>query len=135
MTPLHIDDPEGFNQKIDYSDIAYGRIRPTDIDGFIEYHNKLFIFMEFKCEGVDFFGDQHIGQRLALERLVDSLYEVGKSAYVIIATHPKDYTKDLKTADCKVIKVRMEKQWREPSITINLKDYIDILVKGNFEVT
>ena len=51
----------------DFGSLRWGKISPTDIDGFIEIGNEKFIFIECK------YGDSELptGQRIALERLVD----------------------------------------------------------------
>ena len=66
-----------------FSGLVYGTngtITPTDIDGLIEYEDKCFVFIEAKYEGAEL----PYGQRLALERLVDSL---DKPSVLFIANH------------------------------------------------
>lgn len=79
-----IDDKDYSRQIKDYSGLRYGNITPTDIDGFIEYHNKKFVFIEYKKM------DQNIpqrGQELAFQRLVDLINDSGKDAIYIVAEH------------------------------------------------
>lgn len=58
----------------DFSGLRYGKITPTDIDGFVEFKDKIFILLELK------FGDSVLkyGQRTALERGCDAWGEQGK---------------------------------------------------------
>ena len=58
--------PDRARQLIDFSGLRYNKITPTDIDGFIEYHDEAIVFMEFK------YGNAELpyGQKLALERLL-----------------------------------------------------------------
>lgn len=58
-------------------------ITPSDIDGFIEYHNKIFIFYEVKGEGVD----MPRGQEVALKRTVDALNKAGKFSVLFVCEH------------------------------------------------
>ena len=53
----------------DFSGLRFGKISPTDIDGFLDFGNSLFIFVEMKH------GDTRIpyGQKLALTRLCDAV--------------------------------------------------------------
>lgn len=78
-----IQNRERSKQVIDYSGIRYGNITPTDIDGFIEYHDKVYIFYEFKRKGYDM---PH-GQKLAFMRLVDALFCEKKFALLIRCEH------------------------------------------------
>lgn len=49
----------------DFSGLRWEKITPTDIDGFVEFGNRLFVFIEGKHPGAQFSG----GQKLALQRL------------------------------------------------------------------
>lgn len=77
-------------QIIDFSGLRFGNITPTDCDGFIEYHNKAFVFFEIKHR------DAPVprGQLLALTRLVDDLRSTKKHVALIIAEHKVDNTDD-----------------------------------------
>ena len=71
-------------QVIDFSGLRYGKnLRPTDIDGLLEYRNKAFVFFEMK------YGDAPLpeGQRIALEHLVESFGQAGKSACAFVCRH------------------------------------------------
>lgn len=59
------------------------RITPTDIDGFIDYGGKFFIYMECKKDGKAL----DLGQRLALENVVKSHIAAGHKACAILFTH------------------------------------------------
>lgn len=73
-------------QVIEFSDLRYGNITPTDIDGFFERHNEVFVFFELKKRGAEL----PSGQKLALTRLVDNLRETGKKAVLFVAVHDVD---------------------------------------------
>lgn len=63
------------------------RITPTDIDGFIDYGGKFFIYMECKHEGKDL----EYGQRLAMENIVKSHTMAGHRACAIWFCHNSSY--------------------------------------------
>jgi len=87
-------------RKMDYNDCQWGAIHPTNVDGFIEYHDNLFIILEGKEIGVP----EIRGQSVAFERTVDALCRAGKKAFVIKFEHEKT---DLliKAGQCRVIKI------------------------------
>lgn len=71
-------------QLIDFKGCAMdGGMYPTDIDGVIEYKDSKYIIFEVK------YGDSEIpiGQRLALQRMVDDFTKSGKQAIVLICSH------------------------------------------------
>jgi len=97
----------------DFSGLRYGNITPTDIDGFIDFQNRLFIFMEGKHSG----SKLHYGQRLALERLTDACHNPpGRIATCLIVDHntPPEY--DVNFAQGLVREFRWEGEWRLPQI-------------------
>jgi hypothetical protein len=65
--------------------IKFGNIRPMDVDGFIEIHNKLFIFIETKHGN----SPLHGAQRMALERLSDAVHNPkdDKHSYLLVVSH------------------------------------------------
>lgn len=73
-------------QVIEFSDLQYGNITPTDIDGFFERHDKTFVFFELKKRGAEL----PSGQKLALTRLVDNLRRCGKKSVLFVAVHDVD---------------------------------------------
>lgn len=58
-------------------------IYPTDIDAMIEYKDSKYLLFEVKYED----SVVPVGQRLALQRMVDDFTKTGKQAIVIICTH------------------------------------------------
>lgn len=97
---------EQIQQIKDFSGLKWGKIYPTDIDGFFEINNKIFVFIELKYGGRELKG----GQKLALERLVDVIAKE-KEAILIIARYDEELEKDINVATCKVIKYRYRKRW------------------------
>lgn len=87
-------------QLIDFKGCAMdGGMYPTDIDGVIEYKDSKYIIFEVK------YGDSEIpiGQRLALQRMVDDFTKSGKQAIVLICSHTvKNPNKPVVMAWCNV---------------------------------
>ena len=82
----------------DFQGLRFGNITPTDIDGLIEYKNKLFIIIELKFVG----NELPFGQKLALERLC---YVLGKDrpSILFIGIHNCSPEIDI---PCALIKVK-----------------------------
>lgn len=87
--------------------IKFGKIRPMDVDGFIEIHNKLFIFIETKH------GDSPLqgAQRTALERLNDAVHNPDKDkfAYTLVVSH--NAVGDIDVANSIVTEYRHNGNW------------------------
>lgn len=110
-------------QLISFKDIRIGNITPTDLDGMIEYKDKLFIFIEIKREGVAL----PRGQELCFTRICDSL---SKPSILFVCTHcVDDPTHDIYAAECIVHKVYEQGKWHEPNRQINLKEAVNIFIE------
>ena len=108
-------------QLIDFKGCAVdGGMYPTDIDGVIEYKDSKYIIFEVK------YGDSEIpiGQRLALQRMVDDFTKSGKQAIVLICSHTvKNPNKPVVMAWCNVREIYYgdEKRWRTPDKEIKVR--------------
>jgi hypothetical protein len=91
----------------DFTGLQYGKITPTDIDGFIDFGDKVFIFIETKLAGVDL----PFGQRLALERLTDACAQAGKHTLAVIAVHQTLLDQQINVAAAQVSEVRFAGRW------------------------
>ena len=91
----------------DYSKLRFQNITPTDIDCFVELWNRGYWIMELKSEGANLRG----GQRLAIERLTDTLTDAGKIAVAVVAIAPKGIENDILAHDCPVGEYRYLKAW------------------------
>jgi len=108
----------------DFSGLRFNKITPTDIDGFMDFGNKTFVFIELKY-GTSLLS---IGQRLALERLCDSCADSGKIAVVLLAHYTDSGQVEIKVADLQVSKIRMNKKWIEPKKAMSVRQAIDQLL-------
>lgn len=116
---------ERAKQIIDFSGIRYKNITPTDIDGFFEYHNRIFVFCEMKLVGAE----MPDGQRMALERLVDNLDYAGKHAVAFVCEHNvEDAKKDVKAAETIAKNVYYHGRWHPSTFDETLKWWIDSFV-------
>jgi hypothetical protein len=108
----------------DFSGLRFGKITPTDIDGFIDFQNKAFVLIETKYTG----GHMPFGQRLAIERLIDIIDETGRKGLALVA----EYGNELGDIDCAkavVTEYRYRGEWKIPRIPLNVKDAIDRFLK------
>ena len=95
-------------QLIDFSGLKYGRITPTDIDGFLEYKGKAFVFYEYKLADVE----MPYGQSLALTRMVDVLSTAEKEAVLFLCRHNEtNPNKDIVGSNAIVERVYWHGKW------------------------
>lgn len=106
----------------DMSGLRWERITPTDVDAFIDFQNRVFIFIEAKR------GETKIqtGQRLALERLCDACSRGGVRSVVFVCSW-KELTADdeIEWASMEVREFYFNKKWTVCQKVVSLKNYID----------
>lgn len=105
-----IKDRGKFDQKIDFTGFKFGTMAPTDIDAFMEFKNKLFIFFEVKG------GTSPLreGQRIALENVCKAIQADDKHGFAILCRHDKAAPSDIDFIDCTVDKYFYRGEWRDP---------------------
>ena len=111
-------------QERDYSGLRYGRITPTDVDGLLDFQDKVWVVFELKRAG----NNMPYGQRLALERLVDDLAGQ-KPAVGFVAEHNGAGVIDAALAV--VVKMRWKGQWRDDNRGLTLAESINIFLRHN----
>lgn len=111
-----IQNRERARQIIDFSGLRYNNITPTDLDGFFEKGNKVFVFYEYKLNGAKM---PH-GQKLALERVVDGLAKAGKIAVLFLCRHNEyDPLSDVKAVNAVVEAIYWNESWhRGQNLTV-----------------
>ena len=107
-----------YTQPKNYTKLRYGKISPTDIDLFLDFGNKAFVFLELKHYAVR----MPDGQRLGLERLCDGC---GRSAILLLAIHANTSTEMVQVHELNVEKYRYKKAWHTPKEPITVKEAID----------
>jgi len=114
-----------FNQPIVFNKLQDGVISPTDIDFCFEVDNKFLLIGECKVEGKAL----TVGQRLVMERIVDSWHNSGykKLAIAYFVTHNFDTSEDIVLADTRVESVYYNGEWITKNI--RFKDSIKLLAE------
>jgi hypothetical protein len=116
----------------DFSGLRYGNITPMDIDGIIEFSDRLFVFIEYKSEGAELEG----GQRLCIARLCKAIAESGRICIAIIAEHNPDICDEIDGANATVREYFYDTEWKRPKgeAPVSVKTIVDFMhekfVKG-----
>lgn len=121
--------PNRCRQLIEFRHLKFGNITPMDMDGLLEYHDKAYIFFEYKLEGAT----MPKGQRQALERLADDCEKAGKDAVVFLCEHTETDPRRIVDAGSALVKRTYYKhQWaiENPVRTVRERaesflDYVD----------
>ena len=106
-------------QIIDFSDLRYGNITPTDIDCCIDWHNRAWVFVEYKVKG----NKMPDGQELFYKRLCNDLSKK-KPTIVIEAYHEEPPTNDIDGGACIVSRYYYKGEWHDPLDEIRVADAI-----------
>lgn len=109
----------------DFSGLRFGNITPTDIDGFMDFGDRLFVILEGKHHGSQI----QTGQRVALERLVDACHcPPRRVAVALILDHVETPDQDVDFGACLVRSMRWNGRW-EPQAHkgVNCRHAIDRL--------
>lgn len=106
----------------DFSGLRWNTITPTDLDGFLDFGNQLFVFIELKLTGKPL----PWGQRLALERLCDATHlERARDSLAIVAEHNTPAGDVIDVANAKVIERRYRFEWKAPTAPTTVRQQID----------
>lgn len=108
------------SQLKDFSGLTWGKISPTDIDGFLEFSGKLFIIIETKYDGAP----MPYGQKLALERICDGLTHGDSHAILVLTKH--NSSGDIDMASTTVTAYRENANWFTEVPEVTLREMIDI---------
>jgi len=116
-----IKNKEGASILCDFTGLQYGKITPTDLDGFVDFGNKIFVLIE--CKGGD--AKMPYGQQLALERLVDNSKV---KSLLIVARWEKLSKGFIDVSKCKVTQIRFAGKWHKiPKTTV--REIVDRFVE------
>ena len=114
--------PKRAGQLRDFSGLRFGTITPTDIDGFIDFRNKLHIYIEAKYYDTEL----GYGQRLALERICD---DCKIPCAIIIVSHKHPTSEMIDFANTKVVEYRWEGKWYMLKRDSTCRQFIEVLMK------
>ena len=107
---MMIKNPKHIKQIQDFTGIERTRsIRPTDIDGLIDYAGHSFIYMEGKYNNKEL----PKGQKIALQNVVNSHNMAGHTAAAIIYNHNEKAPQPVIVAQCLVTKIYYKGKWTE----------------------
>jgi hypothetical protein len=120
-----IRDRECAKQLKDFSGLRFGRITPTDIDGFVDFQNKAFVIFEIKHGTTA----MPYGQRLGYERLADACEKSGIRTLVILAHHNIQAPQDIDVAILPVTLVRFQGKWKQPNIPHTVRTAFEAFLK------
>jgi hypothetical protein len=111
----------------DYRGLVFGTISPTDIDGFLDFGNKAFVFIEAK------YGHTLVaaGQRLAIERLNDATEESGRRALLLIAEHRTPATQQIDMARARVREYYTRRRWQRPGCHATVRQVIGLFLQAH----
>jgi hypothetical protein len=111
----------------DFSGLRFGKITPTDIDGFIEFGDRLFIFMESKFGGAA----PPYGQSLAFERLCDCCAMAGKTAAFLLLSHHVEVSDvaDIDFGNLIVSRFRFDKKWHVPKAETTCRTAVEKFIE------
>lgn len=107
-------------QLADFSGLQFGKLYPTDLDGIIEFGDKLWVMIELKYNNAKL----PTGQRILLERLTDALAESGRTAICLVGTHQQT-SGDIEVSSCLVVKYRYGGEWLIPKEQITIRTAIE----------
>ncbi len=111
VAPGVIRNREFARQIKDFSGLRFGQITPTDIDGFMDFGDRLFVVIEGKHAG----SMLKTGQRLALERLVDACHcPPRRIAVAMVIDHFDAAAEDVNYSTCTVRTMRWNGRWVAP---------------------
>ncbi len=107
----------------DFSGLRWGAITPTDIDGYLEFSGRLYVFIEGKFGSAPLRG----GQALALHRLCDAVHapDLGRYSVLFVVSHDGEQRFDYGSAY--VTEYRWNGRNIRPSAPTQLKSAIDIM--------
>lgn len=109
-------------QIVDFNGMRFGSISPTDIDGFLDFGNKLFVLFEVKRRGAEV----PFGQRLALERSATAMDKGGIITVVLIVVH--DTSGDIDLARCMVTERYYKGKWITPTKEVTAKEAVKTML-------
>ena len=111
----------------DFSGLRFGQISPTDIDGFLDFGNSLFIFVEMKH------GNSRLpfGQKLALTRLCDAVVSEHRKSYLLIVRHDMECGHDINASEQIVTEVYHKGKWSDATPGWTLKHMVDWILEDH----
>tara|TARA_R100000655_G_scaffold64910_1_gene103414 strand:- start:4845 stop:5237 length:393 start_codon:yes stop_codon:yes gene_type:complete len=104
-----IKNPQRIKQVIDFTGVQNGKIHPSDIDAVLEFDSKYLLLFELKKVG----NKVPIGQRMMLERIIDSWEKSGNIGSIVYCEHDTMSHETIMFKDCKIIGLYNRGQYKE----------------------
>ena len=111
----------------DFTGLRWGAITPTDIDGFLDFGDKTFVFIEAKYNGAP----MPCGQRLALERLTSACSAGGKAAICLVGSHQTPPPALVDYANLSLERYWHEGAWHLPDKPMTIREAVDVFRRLN----
>lgn len=115
-------------QLINFGGLVFGKITPTDVDGFIDFGDRAFVWLEYKAGDAD----MPYGQRLALQRTAAAARQTGRGALVLVCEHSTPIGQDIDGAAARVREYWYEGQWQHTHAEITTRAVIERFRKKYF---
>jgi len=121
---------ERAKQLKDFSGLRFRNITPTDIDGFFEFCDILFVFFEAKRSGVDL----PYGQKLGLTRICDAIDQTinesgrARTAVLVVIEHNEECEQDIDFAIANVVNVYRDQKWEAPKCKTSCSEFVERLL-------
>ena len=109
----------------DFSGLRFGKITPTDIDGFLDFGGEVFVFFELK-HGTS---KMPTGQKLAYERIVDACEKGGVCTLFILAHHNTDKESDVDVSTLNVTEYYSDGVWFKPECEITVRESVRLFLR------
>lgn len=116
----------------DYSGLQWGKLGPTDVDGFLDFGGEVFVFLEFKGS-LGGMGKLSYGQELALTRLVDACSKAGVQSYLFLCHHDTPRGQAIVAHECTVTSRYDHGIWHTPRSTVSLKVAVSQVIPVRFK--
>lgn len=114
----------------DYSGLRYGNKTPTDLDAYLDFGGRAFIFVETK------YGDAPLqgGQKLALTRLVDACQAARVESVLLVAEHSDAELTDCGDIDMAICPVRHlyhKRHWHHSTAGLPVREEIEMFLEAH----
>ena len=115
-----------YKQLISFEGLERHRhITPMDIDGFIDYAGNAFFYMECKLESKYIETGLDMGQKYAIEHIIDAHIMANKMAAAIIFIHNSNPDEIIMARDMIVKEFYFDHKWRMANDSCTVLDAIE----------
>jgi hypothetical protein len=108
------------SQLKDYSGLRFAKMTPMDLDGVMEFRERLFVFFEYKGEGAPL----QFGQKRCIEAIVNAIQSEEKTAVCIVANHNGHISEDIDCANVLVRSFFYDRRWRQPRFDVTVREVV-----------